>query len=350
MNAMDSAISPRAWTRIAAAPLATVTVLLFAVLIAPSQAAAWVPADPVIAPGVTVGGVPVEGLDRHTAIAAVERAYRGQRLEIRIGKRTFSEWPRKLGQTVYARRAVDAAWKIGRGSTPAPTSTDVYLKVEIPSRPVGAWVAGIAQVVDVAAVNANYRLRDGRPRIFRDRPGRTLRQKTLVSVVRAALTRPVLDAGARTRTAIARTRMFDVAHPTLTVSGLPRVIVIDKSERSLTLWSPTRRIRRFSVAVGQPAYPTPRGTYYVGTKQVNPTWTPPDSDWAEGADPIGPGSDNPLGTRWLGLDHGGIGIHGTNNPGSIGSAASHGCIRMYISEVEWLFDRVAIGTRVHVIS
>ena len=95
-----------------------------------------------------------------------------------------------------------------------------------------------------------------------------------------------------------------------------------------------------------PAHPTPLGRYRVVMKERNPTWNPPDSPWAAGLGPVPPGPANPLGTRWIGTSASGIGIHGTPAPSTVGTAASHGCIRMYMSEVEWLFERVRIGTPV----
>ena len=74
--------------------------------------------------------------------------------------------------------------------------------------------------------------------------------------------------------------------------------------------------------------------------------TRPSSPWAAGLGPIPPGPGNPLGTRWIGTSAPGIGIHGTHAPSTVGTAASHGCIRMYMSDVEWLFERVRVGTPV----
>jgi lipoprotein-anchoring transpeptidase ErfK/SrfK len=82
--------------------------------------------------------------------------------------------------------------------------------------------------------------------------------------------------------------------------------------------------------------------------QKDPIWTPPDSVWAKGEKVIPAGPDNPLGTRWMGI-HDTVGIHGTNNPASIGYSQSHGCIRMRIPDVEELFDMVSIGTTVTVV-
>ena len=80
-----------------------------------------------------------------------------------------------------------------------------------------------------------------------------------------------------------------------------------------------------------------------------PWWYPPNSSWAAGEQPIPPGPSNPLGTRWMGLDAPGVGIHGTPNPASIGYSASHGCIRMRIPDAEWVFQRVRVGTPVWII-
>ena len=82
----------------------------------------------------------------------------------------------------------------------------------------------------------------------------------------------------------------------------------------------------------------------------NPWWYPPTYDsWAQGLQPVPPGPNNPLGTRWMGLSAPGVGIHGTDEPGSIGYSASHGCIRMQVPDAEWLFDHVAVGTTVFIV-
>ena len=84
--------------------------------------------------------------------------------------------------------------------------------------------------------------------------------------------------------------------------------------------------------------------------QRHPWWYPPASDWAKGEKPVPPGPGNPLGTRWMGLSAAGVGIHGTPDAASIGYSASHGCIRMRISEAEWLFAHVRVGTPVFIVA
>jgi lipoprotein-anchoring transpeptidase ErfK/SrfK len=127
------------------------------------------------------------------------------------------------------------------------------------------------------------------------------------------------------------------------IGALSGHIVIDLSQLRLYFYKGTRLVATYPIAAGQPAYPTPTGHYYVVEMVKNPTWTPPNSPWAKGAVPIPPGETNPLGPRWIGTSAPGIGIHGTNDPSSIGLHVSHGCIRMYVPDVEKLFEMVTVG-------
>ena len=120
-------------------------------------------------------------------------------------------------------------------------------------------------------------------------------------------------------------------------------VVVDLSELKLYLYKDGELARTYRVAAGSPEHPTPTGTFAVTSKVVDPTWLPPNSEWAKDAEPIPPGATNPLGTRWIGTSAPNVGIHGTPSPGSIGTYASHGCIRMYISDVEQLFEKVVVG-------
>lgn len=128
-----------------------------------------------------------------------------------------------------------------------------------------------------------------------------------------------------------------------TLTALGGQIVVDLGDRQLYLYRGDELFKSYGIAVGQPAYPTPTGSFVVVNKQVDPTWIPPDSDWAKDAKPIPPGPDNPLGTRWIGTSYSGIGIHGTPDDWSIGTYASHGCIRMHIPDVEDLYTHVVVG-------
>jgi hypothetical protein len=105
----------------------------------------------------------------------------------------------------------------------------------------------------------------------------------------------------------------------------------------------------YRIAHGTARYPTPTGKYRIVNKQSNPTWTPPpDSDWAKGLGPVPPGPGNPLGTRWMGTSAPYVGLHGTPAPGTIGTRASHGCIRMRIPDAEALYEHVQVGMPIEI--
>jgi lipoprotein-anchoring transpeptidase ErfK/SrfK len=136
----------------------------------------------------------------------------------------------------------------------------------------------------------------------------------------------------------------------VTADAFKDSIVINRSANRLFLYDQAKLTRTFAVATGQSIYPTPRGRWHIVVKWKNPWWYPPVQDsWAKGLKPVPPGPSNPLGTRWMGLDAPGVGIHGTDEPGSIGYSASHGCIRMQVPDAEWLFNQVDVGTTVYIV-
>ena len=110
------------------------------------------------------------------------------------------------------------------------------------------------------------------------------------------------------------------------------------------------------VAVGRPQWATPRGSFTIVLREANPTWDVPRSILEEArrrgrSHParVPPGPANPLGAFWIGLNEGGIGLHGTNVPASIYSFASHGCVRLHSDDIAWLFSRVAVRDRVEIV-
>lgn len=126
-------------------------------------------------------------------------------------------------------------------------------------------------------------------------------------------------------------------------TGGQREIWLNIPAFRLSYWEDGQLIKEYPVAVGKPDSPTPEGTFTVLNKLVDPTWYPPD-----GSRPVPPGPGNPLGRRWLGFAPG-YGIHGTNNPASIGRAVSLGCVRMHNQDVEELYANVSPGTPVHIV-
>lgn len=121
-------------------------------------------------------------------------------------------------------------------------------------------------------------------------------------------------------------------------------IVLNLPERMLYLFRDHKLAAYWGVAIGGEQYPTPDGTFHILDKEKDPTWEPP--AWLE-REPIGPGPENPLGDRWLQITKDMVGIHGTNNPDSIGGVASLGCVRLYPEAIRALYDQVSVGTPVY---
>jgi len=120
-----------------------------------------------------------------------------------------------------------------------------------------------------------------------------------------------------------------------------RRVIISIPDRKLALVEDGRVLRVYKVAVGARVSPSPTGEFKVVSRLTNPTY------YHSGV-VIPPGRNNPLGTRWIGLDRRGYGIHGTNEPRSIGKAASHGCIRMAKADLEQFFEEVQVGDVVEI--
>jgi len=125
--------------------------------------------------------------------------------------------------------------------------------------------------------------------------------------------------------------------------GATRRLVISIPDRKIARGEDGRVVKIYSVAVGKASTPSPRGSFRIASRVQHPTWYQPGKA-------VGPGSANPLGTRWMGLGYKGYGIHGTNMPLSIRKAASHGCIRMRNRDVEDLFNRIEVGDAVELIT
>ena len=136
------------------------------------------------------------------------------------------------------------------------------------------------------------------------------------------------------------------AQKTIIISAIgetaaPRRIVVSIDDRKLALLENDQVLRIYSVAVGADVTPSPEGEFTLVSRVENPTYY-------HTGKVIAPGKHNPLGTRWMGLSQKGFGIHGTNEPTSIGRAASHGCIRMSRQDLEELFTLVEVGDAVQI--
>lgn len=307
-----------------------------------------------ILPGVTIAGVDVGGMTRSEAIAAVQ-AKADERLSATLtlsaAGKTWTATPAELGQAASVDAAVDRALQ---ASAAMGMFSRVWHRVRHESvglsleltygsggSAVGDLVGSIAKQVVDPPLNADVSISDGKVVFQKAREGRELGVKVAEKRVLAALESGSLSVSLPVRP----------VQPKITNAKVGKTIVVDRGINQLYLYDGFRLEKQFPVATAAPGYVTPPGSWEVVNKVENPTWyNPAPTTWGAG-EPlvIPPGPGNPLGTRALYLNAPGIRIHGTYDSGSIGTYASHGCIRMYISDAETLYPLVPVGTRVLII-
>lgn len=295
------------------------------------------PQPGLIAPGVTVDGVDVSGLSRRDAeirVATAVVAPKRRTLVLVVRGRRVPVNPVAAGYSASVSRAVKAAYNVGRSQPVGPV--DIPLTEGVDRAKLRRVVVWRSRGRNVPAQNARTTLTGGRLVMSRARDGVEVDVDRSVEL----LSRRMLSRTAATVTLPTRRVRAAVTVP-------PTAVLIQRDAFRLTV-AHKGRIRTFGVAVGQPAYPTPRGDFSIVNMQRNPTWYPPDSRWAAGLGPVPPGAGNPLGTRWMGISAPGIGMHGTPSPGSIGTRASHGCIRLRIPDAEALYALVSVGDPVYI--
>jgi lipoprotein-anchoring transpeptidase ErfK/SrfK len=305
---------------------------LAAVCLVAGAAVARADTTTTIADGVVIGSVDVGGMTGQQATAAVKGAYYAP-IVLRVGHTSFTV------KTWHFRVLADVTTAVQTALT-APADTVVPLTPTFDATQIQSWVAKLAQKTAVAPIAGTVVLRGSRPMLTHAHPGRAVRPTATQSLIKAEIL-----GGTRT-TIVAPLRLIQPK-----AQNAEPIIVIHRGLNRLVLWDGTRFVRAFPVATGQAIYPTPLGHFQIVVKEKNPWWYPPTQDaWAKGLKPVPPGPGNPLGTRWMGLSAPGVGIHGTNEPWSIGHSESHGCIRMQVPSAEWLYNHVRVGTPVFIVA
>jgi lipoprotein-anchoring transpeptidase ErfK/SrfK len=214
--------------------------------------------------------------------------------------------------------------------------------IHVAEEALARFVAGLAEEVDVPVRDAGLNLADGWVELVGEQTGRLVDREAATAALAAALT----DGGERVELPIA------TAEPAVTREAYAHVLLVRQDQRRLYLFADGEVVREWPIAIGAAGNGTPRGIFTVGAKRHLPTWTNPSpSGWgASMPAQIGPGPNNPLGLRALNWLKDGndtlIRFHGTSNLGSIGSAASKGCIRLRNSDVVELYDLVPTGTTI----
>ena len=304
-----------------------------------------------IMPGVTIGGVDVGGMTRDEAVRAVwlkagVRLSAG--LEVRAAGESWYVTPSRLGMHADVEGAVGRAFAIADSMSmlsrvyhrlaDKPVGSEIPLGYAEDQVAVTAFVQQAYEAVDESPIDAAIRLVKNQLVVRHAKPGQAIEADLAAKRILGALKRQAVTVDIP----------VEPVEPSVTAASLGRTIVVDLSDNTLTLYGGLKIEKEFPVATAMPGYTTPVGTWKVVNKVENPTWyNPAPTTWGAG-EPlvIPPGPGNPLGTRALYLSAPDIRIHGTYASSSIGTHASHGCIRMYISDSEELYPLVPIGTKV----
>lgn len=312
-----------------------------------------------IADGVTVAGVDLGGMTRDEATRALSNqvlAPQRKPVKVRFRKQVYKLPARDLKIRADIDQAIDRAFEESReGSLPSRifreiTGGEVHASIPVDvgysKRAVNRFVKEVADGIRKDPVDASVSAGPASLSVVKAENGYKLRDNLLTRQLER-----LLDNGRGARTLVAK---VNVTRPEVTTAEVaekyPTYITIDRSTYQLRLWKNLELAKTYTVALGAIGYDTPSGLYAIQSKQVDPVWTVPNSDWAgDMAGQVVPGGvpENPLKARWLGVD-GAVGIHGTAESGSLGSAASHGCIRMGVDDVIDLYDRVDVGTPVYI--
>ncbi|HYF25113.1 MAG TPA: L,D-transpeptidase/peptidoglycan binding protein [Baekduia sp.] len=313
----------------------------------------------VLAEGVRIGGVEVGGLERTAAVRRLEQqlvARLREPLRVDHGRKFWTLGAREARLSVDVAGSVDAALRHSREDmvlvrawrsvTGGDKPMDVAPEVRYSKAAVLRMVDKVRKALDRAPKDADVRFTASGPQRRPGRTGLAVEASKLHADLRAAIVSATAP-----RRFVAQTRKVE---PKVATEDLEdkydTVLYVNRGAFKLTLYKRLKPVKTYGVAVGQVGLETPAGLYRIQNKAVNPAWTVPDSDWAgELAGRVIPGGvpENPLKARWLGV-YDGVGVHGTSDEGSIGTNASHGCIRMRVAEIIELYPKVPVGAPIYI--
>jgi lipoprotein-anchoring transpeptidase ErfK/SrfK len=313
--------------------------------------------DDLIAKGVTIAGIDVGGMTTAEARRVIQRELQ-EPLEkpviVRRGQTRFTLSAQDAGVKADVGGMVDEALGASRDGSifgrVARDITDGEEDAQVPAR-VTYSSSAVRDLVKRVRGKLNRPARDAEvdfPSLekVKEQKGRRVRAAALEQRIAQALTVPGV---ARTVRAPVR-----ILKPKVTQAQLadkyPVVLIADRYNFKLRFYKNLQLQKEYTVAVGALGFDTPAGLYHIQNKAVDPAWHVPNSDWAGSlAGTVVPGGtpENPLKARWLGI-YDGAGIHGTDQTYSLGTAASHGCIRMAIPDVIELYDQVPVGAPIYI--
>jgi lipoprotein-anchoring transpeptidase ErfK/SrfK len=311
-----------------------------------------------IAPGVTIGGVDVGGRDvdearkivRREVVAPLKRpvsvTYEGKTYRLTADDlQEHADVDGMLDDALDQSREGGIVTRIGRYVSGGDVDADIPAELSYSDAAVDDFVSGLAEDINQDPVDATIIPSGDSLSPQSGQPGVEVREGQTRDLIAERI-----ESATGSRTLHARVRRTE---PDVTKAELadqyPTYLTIDRPSFTLRLFKNLKLVKSYPIAVGQVGLETPAGLYHIQDKQVDPWWHVPDSAWAgdlAGQD-IPPGPSDPLKARWMGIFDG-AGIHGTDETWSLGSAASHGCVRMSIPDVIDLYDRVEVGDPIYI--
>lgn len=338
----------------------TLIVVVAVVLVATAALFTWdATRSEVIASGVRIGPVDVSGMSRSEARPHVQERLidpLNTPLVISAGSQTFPLTAREakiqtdleamLDEAVGRSRSGGVLARTWRAISGQEVATAITPDVRYSRSAVQRIVDRVRVAVSREPVDAKVDFKPQAISVRQARTGRTIDALRLRSEIQTALVSAVGD---RSLDVPVRTVKPKVTRKKL-VSKYPVVLAVDRGNFKISLFKKLKKVKVYPIAVGQVGLETPAGLYKIQNKAVDPAWSVPNSPWAGSlAGQVIPGGtpQNPLKARWLGI-YDGVGVHGTDARGSIGTNASHGCIRMLIEDVEQLYDEVPVGTPIYI--
>jgi len=312
--------------------------------------------------GVRVAGIDVGGLGAAQAKARLERDYLTRlRAPIRVdhGTDTFTLTAQQSQVATNLDAMVDDALaKVHDGNmftrsyrrlTGGRLHVDLRPQTTYAKGAVVGFLDSIRTAVDRDPIDARATFTADGLSVRNGREGLAVLAHQLHTQIRRAVVDPSAD-----HTLVARTEHIP---PKVSTQAIDKqyatALIVDRASYHLKLFKDFKLVKSYPIAIGMVGLETPAGLYHIQSKTVNPAWTKPNSDWIPAAErgQVVPGGTaaNPLKARWLGIFDG-AGIHGIDPSeyGSIGHAASHGCVRMTIPDVVELYPQVPIGAPIYI--
>ncbi len=235
--------------------------------------------------------------------------------------------------------------RLWRYATGGEVEEAIEPRVDYDRDEIAKFIEQIAADVNQAPVNASVDPTAGSIEPVKEQTGIALKQEDLREKVITAVVNPT----GRKVKALTEETLPEVTTQDL-ADQYPVYLTVNRSTFELKLWENLELVRPTPSRSALPGSTRPTGEYSIQNKAVDPTWSVPDSDWAgdlAGTTVPGGSAENPLKARWMGI-YDGAGIHGTDDTASLGSAASHGCVRMAVPDVVELYDEVPVGTPIYI--